>query len=103
MWDDETENMRKRLLSGPTVDIRVGRDRKHWSLHRNLLCHHSSYFETELRVDEKVEANATKHFQLDLPDDDPFGFELLVKWLYQVHLDDASQMYDEEKYDYAVA
>ncbi|EME47041.1 hypothetical protein DOTSEDRAFT_41560 [Dothistroma septosporum NZE10] len=91
------------LLSGPTVDIRVGPEKKHWSLHRNLLCHHSPYFETELRVDDQTETNGSKHHKLELPDDDPVGFELLVKWLYQGQLEDASQMSDEAKYDYAVA
>lgn len=93
---------RQRLLSGPTVDIYVGREKKHWSLHKNLLCHHSSYFETEFQGHEvpKKEEHAPSHY---LPDDDPRGFELLVKWLYQGHLDDASHMTDEDKYEYAVA
>ncbi len=92
--------LRKRLLSGPTVDIYVGKERKQWSLHKNLLCHHSSYFETEFQGHE-VPKN--EHNTLELPHDDPRGFELLVKWLYQGHLDDVSHMTDEEKYDYAVA
>jgi hypothetical protein len=96
---DEAKNLRKRLLSGPLVDICVGSEKKHWSLHKNLLCHHSSYFETEFEGHE-VPKDATK---LELPDDDPKGFELLVKWLYQGQLEDVSQFLDEEKYDYAVA
>ena len=101
---DEAKNLRKRLLSGPTVDVYVGPDMKHWSLHQNLLCHHSSYFETEFQGHEvpKKQRNS-EHNKLELPDDDPRGFELLVKWLYQGHLDDASHMTDERKYDYAVA
>lgn len=100
---DEAENLRKRLLSGPTVDIFVGHERKQWSLHRNLLCHHSAYFETELnRHDEKIR-HALQEKRLELPDDDPAGFELLVKWLYQGQLEDASHMSNEAKYDYAVA
>ena len=101
--NDEAEHLRKRLLSGPTVDIFVGHERKQWSLHRNLLCHHSAYFETELfRHDEKIR-HAVQENELELPDDDPSGFELLVKWLYQGQLEDASHMSEEAKYDYAVA
>ena len=97
----EAKHMYKRLLSGPTVDIYVGPERRHWSIHKNLLCHHSSYFETELEGHEVPKEHESP--SLDLLDDDPRGFELLVKWLYQGHLDDASHMTDEERYDYAVA
>ena len=101
---DEAKNLRKRLLSGPTVDIYVGPEEKHWSLHKKLLCHHSSYFETEFQGHEvPKKEDVAHHNKLKLPDDDPRGFELLVKWLYQGHLDDASHMTDEAKYDYAVA
>ena len=101
----EAKTLRKRLLAGPTVDIFVGAERRHWTLHRNLLCHHSSYFETEFVGHEvpkkkKGEDNAN---ELELPDDDPRGFELLVKWLYQGSLEDVSGMTDMEKYDHAVA
>ncbi|KAI7359775.1 hypothetical protein KC354_g9236 [Hortaea werneckii] len=40
---------------------------------------------------------------LDLPDDDPIGFELLVKWLYQGQLENSLQGTDEQKYEHAVA
>ena len=101
----KAKHLRKRLLSGPTVEIYVGPDRKHWSLHKNLLCHHSSYFESEFRGHEVPKREDTpQHSKLELPDDDPRGFELLVKWLYQGHLDgDDAEMTDEERYDYAVA
>ncbi|KAF2162068.1 hypothetical protein M409DRAFT_69301 [Zasmidium cellare ATCC 36951] len=101
--NDEAENLRKRLLSGPTVDILVGPEGKHWSLHRNLLCHHSSYFESEFHDYDGPKKNGTRDNILELPDDDPMGFELLVKWLYQGQLEDASQLSEEAKYDYAVA
>lgn len=92
---------RQRLLSGPIVDIYVGSEQKHWALHSNLLCHHSSYFETEFQGHEvQRKEPAPSHY---LPDDDPRGFELLVKWLYQGDLDDTSHMTDDDKYEYAVA
>ncbi|KAK0347935.1 hypothetical protein LTR91_005817 [Friedmanniomyces endolithicus] len=92
------------LLSGPTVDIFVGPERKHWSLHRNLLCHHSSYFETEFEGHE-VPKGGKKNGEnkLELPEDDPKGFQLLVKWLYQGQMEDSSILTEEEKYEYAVA
>ncbi|THZ29550.1 hypothetical protein D6C91_01486 [Aureobasidium pullulans] len=89
------------LLSGPTIDFYVGEERRHWSLHRNLLCHHSPYFESEFL--DTAPPKVSKRSELDLPDQDPAGFELLVKWLYQGTLDDTSDMTDEKKYDYSVA
>ena len=85
---------RDRLLSGPMIDIYVGESRRRWTLHRNLLCHHSESLEHELEETKKLE----------LPDHDPAGFELLVKWLYQGKLDDVSEFADpNQKYDYAVS
>jgi hypothetical protein len=103
--DAEAKEAHKRLLSGPTVDIYVGKERRHWSLHRKLLCHHSSYFETEFEGHEVPKAKREgKENKLELPDDDPRGFELLVKWLYQGMLEEVSDFVeDERKYDYAVA
>lgn len=98
---DEAKTLWKRLLSGPTIDFYVGEERRHWSLHRNLLCHHSPYFESEFL--DTAPPKASKKSELDLPDQDPAGFELLVKWLYQGTLDDTSDMTDEKKYDYSVA
>jgi hypothetical protein len=101
----EAKTLHKRLLAGPTVDIFVGPERRHWTLHRNLLCHHSSYFETEFVGHEvpKCKKGDDGANELELPDDDPRGFELLVKWLYQGSLEDVSGLGDMEKYDYAVA
>ncbi|KAF4550094.1 Hypothetical protein D9617_18g032850 [Elsinoe fawcettii] len=90
------------LLSGPTVDIFVGKDKRRWSIHRNLLVHHSAYFETAFmgaHLPKSKQANQT----LELLKDDPAGFELFVKWLYQGRLDDTSAMTDDQKYEYAVA
>ncbi|KAL1608013.1 hypothetical protein SLS60_002952 [Paraconiothyrium brasiliense] len=90
---------RDRLLSGRMIDIYVGGARRHWALHRNLLCHHSELLEAELQGHGKKRQDT-----LDLPDHDPAGFELLVKWLYQGKLDDVSDMADaNQKYDYAVS
>ncbi|KAL5113144.1 hypothetical protein ACEQ8H_008992 [Pleosporales sp. CAS-2024a] len=92
---------RDRLLSGPMMDMYVGEARRHWSLHRNLLCHHSERLETELEGDGKDRKRKDK---LELADYDPAGFELLVKWLYQGKLDDVSDMADaSQKYEYAVS
>jgi hypothetical protein len=92
---------RDRLLSGPMIDIYVGEAKRHWSIHRNLLCHHSERLETELEGDGK---GSKRKDTLELVDYDPVGFELLVKWLYQGKLDDVSDLVDaNQKYDYAVS
>jgi Fe-S cluster assembly iron-binding protein IscA len=100
----EAKTLRKRLLAGPTVDVYVGAEKRHWSLHRNLLCHHSSWFEPELVGHEGPRAQEYgEDHKLELLDDDPRGFELLVKYLYQGSLEDMQEMTDEEKYDHAIA
>jgi hypothetical protein len=92
---------RDRLLSGPMIDVYVGEAKRHWSIHRNLLCHHSELLEQELEGDGKESKRKEK---LDLLEYDPAGFELLVKWLYQGKLDDVSDMVDaNQKYEYAVS
>ncbi|MCJ1480631.1 hypothetical protein MMC06_000786 [Schaereria dolodes] len=90
--------MRARLLSGPMIDIYVGPSKRHWSLHRNLLCHHSKYFQEHLDEEHKK-----KGYRLELLEDDPGAFELLVKWLYQGKIDDVSDMPEDKKWDYADA
>ncbi|KAF2817019.1 uncharacterized protein BDZ99DRAFT_456819 [Mytilinidion resinicola] len=89
------------LLSGPLVDIYVGPSKRHWALHRNLLCHHSEQLAAELLPSNDAKKKTPD--KLELLDDDPSGFELLVKWLYQGKLDDVSDMADPNRmYDYAV-
>ena len=88
--------MRRRLLSGPMVDIYVGEEKRHWALHRNILCHHSAYFQSHLGDEPKKKVG-----KIELLDDDPCAFELLVKWLYQGKIDDVSDMPMERKWEYA--
>lgn len=92
---------RDRLLSGPMIDIYVGEARRRWTLHRNLLCHHSEQLETEL--EGTGTGRGDRKETLELPEHDPAGFELLVKWLYQGKLDDVSDIPDAaQKFEYAV-
>lgn len=92
---------RDRLLSGAMVDVYVGESQRHWSLHRNLLCHHSELLEAELAGSDD---GRERKDRLQLPEHDPAGFALLVTWLYQGRLDDVSDMADaSQKYGYAVS
>ncbi|MCJ1229484.1 hypothetical protein MMC12_006151 [Toensbergia leucococca] len=95
---DATAKTFAELLSGPMMDIYVGKSKRHWSLHRNLLCHHSTYFQ-----DNFGEEHKNKTGKLELLDQDPRAFELLVKWLYQGKIDDVSDMPMDKKWDYADA
>ena len=88
-----------RLLSGPLVDVYVGANRKHWCIHRNVLCHHSEYFNIELGGDTKKLGSKTS--KLELLEDDPLAFEFLVKWLYQGKIDDVTDLPMEQKWDHA--
>ena len=111
---------RKRLLSGPMVDIYVGKQKRHWAIHRNLLCHASDYLASELLAENSnpaldissknrnlngsVNGVTADENHLELTDFDPVGFELFVKWLYQGRIDDVSTFSsDQQKYEYAVA
>ena len=92
-----------RLLSGPMVEISVGtgKEQRKWSLHRNLLNHHSEYFARRF-ADQAYSTNGgTSSLKLDLHEDSPAAFELLVKWLYQGSIDDVTSIENERKWDYA--
>lgn len=106
------KSLRERLLSGPLVDIYVGESKRHWALHRNLLSYHSDAFQQELQqyspdstpTKAKVKSATSENVRLDLPDVEPSGFELFVKWMYQGKLEDVSELSDpQDKYSYAVA
>ncbi|KAI9655596.1 MAG: hypothetical protein M1821_005390 [Bathelium mastoideum] len=113
-------DLRFALLSGPLVDVYVGKQKRHWALHRNLLCHASGYLADELltgkstpaldaaakkrTLNGNVNGLATDEETLELNSFDPAGFELFVKWLYQGRIDDVSTLSsDQQKYEHAVA
>lgn len=105
----------QRLLSGPLLEIHVGPEPKRWHIHLNLLCHHSTFFrdaklgyingeektlrngDTELKNDG---AQEMKDYKLDLSDEDPAAFRVLVKWLYQGQIDHVSTMPSDQKWNY---
>lgn len=79
------------------IQIEVGRgdSRRQWNIHRTLLIHHSEVLEDQLDGD--------KSDRLELPDFDPAGFELLVKWMYQGKLDDVNTVSGaDQQYEHAV-
>jgi hypothetical protein len=57
------------------------------------------YFDEELNING--EHKKFKDGKLELLDDDPEAFELLVKWLYQGKIDDVSNLPGDKKWDYA--
>jgi hypothetical protein len=113
---DTTATVFAELLSGPTVDVYVGEEKRRWRLHCNLLSYHSEYLQRELQKqwdtragsgDQKSDDNVAlspESLRLDLPNDDSRGFELLIKFMYQGQLENVADIPDsQEKYDYAVA
>jgi len=72
------------LLSGFMIDVYVGRRRKPWSLHHNLLSKHTDYFDLNSHpcTNNPTSGNST----CNLPDEDPKAFALLVHYLYQSQL-----------------
>jgi len=110
---DTNKSLRERLLSGPLIDVYVGESKRHWALHRNLLSYHSAAFQSDFE-DNFQDNTPTKSKQrsetpsengrLKLPDVDPLGFELFVKYMYQGKLEDVSSISDpQDKYTYAVS
>ena len=104
------KSLRERLLSGPLVDVYVGESKKHWTLHRDLLFYHSNALQGAIQSNEtpsktKVKpATSSENMHLELPDVEPSGFELFVKWIYQGKLDDVSDITNpQDKYSFAVA
>ncbi|KAL2051216.1 hypothetical protein ABVK25_008464 [Lepraria finkii] len=86
------------LLSGNLMDICVGKQKRHWLLHRNILVYHSTWFQKQIE-----EGNKQNFGKVELLDDDPRAFELLVKWLYQGKIDEVSDMPMDKKWYYADA
>lgn len=88
-----------RLLSGPLLEIVVGPEGRRWAIHQNLLIHHTRFFDESYTING--EHKRIKDGKLELHDEDPGAFELLVKWLYQGKIDDVSWMPKDVKWDYA--
>ena len=78
---------RRAELLGSLIDIYVDESNTIGHSTVTSLCHHSEHLASILLPDETKKKAENK---LDLLDDDPAGFELLVKWLYQGKLDDVS-------------
>lgn len=79
------------LLTTSLVDIYVGPESTHWTLHEKLLCHYSSFFASKFYTKNKP-SPSSKSF--GLPDEEDYPFELLVGWLYSRAL-----RYPEEEKD----
>ena len=79
------------LLTSSLVDIYVGPESTHWTLHEKLLCHHSAFFASKFYTKNKP-SPSSKSF--GLPDEEDYPFELLVGWLYSRAL-----RYPEEEKD----
>ncbi|KAH9222811.1 hypothetical protein DL95DRAFT_380561, partial [Leptodontidium sp. 2 PMI_412] len=66
-------------MSGPKVDVIVGKDKKHYSLPKDLLCYHSRYFDRCFNGGFK-EAEEQK---LELLEDSVEDFEILLEFMLQ--------------------
>ena len=83
------------------MDIYVGKTRRHWSLHRNILCNHSTWFQSQIEHGNMKKGG--ENVSVELFDDDPRAFELLIKWLYQGKIDDVSDMPMDKKWNFVDA
>lgn len=92
---EEAEQPDKSLLTGPTISIIVGNEKKTWILHSKLLSFHSSFLAASRPevADDKLE----------FLNDDPAAWSLLVKYLYQGSLPSLLKSSSAiEKYEHAV-
>jgi hypothetical protein len=65
------------------VDIYVGPESTHWTIHERLLTYHSPFFSSIFYGDDKKEEQKRRgNKSYGLPDEDDYPFELLVGWLY---------------------
>lgn len=78
------------------IEVGRGEQKRLWHIHKELLLHQSELLEEEL----EGKKNSDK---LELPDQDPSGFELFLKWLYQGKLDDVGDISgQDQQYEHAV-
>lgn len=92
--EEEAERPDKSLLTGETISIIVGEEKKTWILHQRLLAFHSSFFAARPEVEDD---------KLKYPNDDPAAWSLLVKYLYQGSLPLISKSCSAiQKYEHAV-
>lgn len=83
------------LLTGPTISIFTGPERKQWTLHLKLLAHQSPFFASRTESDDD---------QLEYLDDNPLGWSLLVAYFYRSSLPPLSDFRSPNtKYEHAVA
>jgi len=81
--EQKKEKSLHELLTSSLVDIYVGSESTHWTLHERLLTYHSPYFSSIFYADDKKEEKKNRgNKTYGLPDEDDYPFELLVGWLY---------------------
>ncbi|RYN63031.1 hypothetical protein AA0117_g12874 [Alternaria alternata] len=85
--DDKKHNSHLELLTGPTIEIRVGTATSvhdsadlsvNWFLPKRLISHHSPFLAAASNRDFKER----RENLIQLPDDKPTVFALFVEWLY---------------------
>ncbi|KAI9675665.1 MAG: hypothetical protein M1817_001032 [Caeruleum heppii] len=87
------------FIKSPLVDLYVGGERRHWLVHHDLLCFHSSFFETALKG--HFEESASR--KVEFPDDDPAVFELFIQWLYSGSIGRAIKPSTDKAYAFELA
>ncbi len=65
------------------VDLYVGSKRRHFRVHKKLLCYHSAFFDKAFEGKFKEGHEGMMY----LPKDDPAAFEIFVNWLYRGSID----------------
>ena len=64
----------------PTVTLKVGKPRKLFHIHRNLLCEASPVFKAAFSESGRFSESESQ--TMDMDEDDATAFEVIAKWLY---------------------
>lgn len=78
-------NPTTRLLTSSLVDMYIGPDSTHWTIHERLLTYHSPALASTFYGDDDKEPSGIQkrgNKSYGLPEEDDHTFELFVSWLY---------------------
>ncbi|KAG9238601.1 hypothetical protein BJ875DRAFT_437380 [Amylocarpus encephaloides] len=95
------EQMLHEVQGHELITIFIGPKREKFSLHKDLLCAHSSYFAITLKIYTKNDLKKARINELHMPDEDPIIFGFLNDYLYRSLLPTQSADYFPELYSMA--
>ncbi|KAF7922965.1 hypothetical protein EAE99_007156 [Botrytis elliptica] len=84
-----------KVLGNELVTITIGKEKRKFTLHKQLLCESVEYFRGAFSVGGFQESHSSC---MDMPEDDPEAFELFVHWLYRGEVRRATKCTDSVQF-----